>query len=166
MRRSITQAQETFCNGLFLSARWFVVSAAAHEGINLIVLPNREAAEYCAADLYHLTEGDCVFYLPDSGKSLEKSNFKASLGVQRTSALGKILKESSEKLFLVTYPEALSEPVPAAGTIQKTLSNNPYMKLPVDKWAENGAPKRVLLLMDKINEEIIKREIADEEFLK
>ena len=40
------------------------------------------------------------------------------------------------------------------------------MKLPVDKWAENGAPKRVLLLMDKINEEIIKREIADEEFLK
>ena len=53
-----------------------------------------------------------------------------------------------------------------AGTIQKTLSNNPYMKLPVDKWAENGAPKRVLLLMDKINEEIIKREIADEEFLK
>ena len=120
LRRSITQAQETFCNGLFLSARWFVVSAAAHEGINLIVLPNREAAEYCAADLYHLTEGDCVFYLPDSGKSLEKSNFKASLGVQRTSALGKILKESSEKLFLVTYPEALSEPVPAAGTIQKT----------------------------------------------
>ncbi len=120
LRRSITQAQETICNGLFLSARWFVVSAAAHEGINLIVLPNREAAEYCAADLYHLTEGDCVFYLPDSGKSLEKSNFKASLGVQRTSALGKILKESSEKLFLVTYPEALSEPVPAAGTIQKT----------------------------------------------
>ena len=120
LRRSITQAQETFCNGLFFSARWFVVSAAAHEGINLIVLPNREAAEYCAADLYHLTEGDCVFYLPDSGKSLEKSNFKASLGVQRTSALGKILKESSEKLFLVTYPEALSEPVPAAGTIQKT----------------------------------------------
>lgn len=120
LRRSITQAQETFCNGLFLSARWFVVSAAAYEGINLIVLPNREAAEYCAADLYHLTEGDCVFYLPDSGKSLEKSNFKASLGVQRTSALGKILKESSEKLFLVTYPEALSEPVPAAGTIQKT----------------------------------------------
>ena len=80
LRRSIHQARETFCNGLFLSARWFVVSAAAHEGINLIVLPNREAAEYCAADLYHLTEGDCVFYLPDSGKNLEKSNFKASLG--------------------------------------------------------------------------------------
>ena len=121
LRRSIHQARETFCNGLFLSARWFVVSAAAHEGINLIVLPNREAAEYCAADLYHLTEGDCVFYLPDSGKNLEKSNFKASLGVQRTSALGKILHATPrEKIFLVTYPDALSEFVPAAGTIQNT----------------------------------------------
>ena len=121
LRRSIHQARETFCNGLFLSARWFVVSAAAHEGINLIVLPNREAAEYCAADLYHLTEGDCVFYLPDSGKNLEKSNFKASLGVQRTSALGKILHATPrEKIFLVTYPDALSESVPAARTIQNT----------------------------------------------
>ena len=121
LRRSIHQARETFCNGLFLSARWFVVYAAAHEGINLIVLPNREAAEYCAADLYHLTEGDCVFYLPDSGKNLEKSNFKASLGVQRTSALGKILHATPrEKIFLVTYPDALSESVPAAGTIQNT----------------------------------------------
>ena len=138
LRRSIHQARETFCNGLFLSARWFVVSAAAHEGINLIVLPNREAAEYCAADLYHLTEGDCVFYLPDSGKNLEKSNFKASLGVQRTSALGKILHATPrEKTFLVTYPDALSEAVPAAGTIQNTaLQLRKEMEISHEKLVE------------------------------
>ena len=58
---------ETFCSGLFLSARWFVVSQVVEKGIHLIVLPTREAAEYCSADLYNLVEGDCVFFLLDSG---------------------------------------------------------------------------------------------------
>lgn len=53
-----------------------------------------------------------------------------------------------------------------AGTVQKTLSNNPYMKLPISKWAESGAPKRVLLLTEKINEEIINCKVSEEEFLK
>ena len=36
---------EIFCSGLFLSARWFVVSQLDHEGIQLIVLPDRDSAE-------------------------------------------------------------------------------------------------------------------------
>ena len=51
---------EIFCSGLFLSARWFVVSQLDHEGIQLIVLPDRDSAEYCAADLYDLIDGDKV----------------------------------------------------------------------------------------------------------
>ena len=34
------------------------------------------------------------------------------------------------------------------GTINATLSRNPYMKLHVGKWKENGAKERVLRLMD------------------
>lgn len=34
------------------------------------------------------------------------------------------------------------------GTINATLSRNPYMKLHVDKWKENGAMERVLKLKD------------------
>ena len=70
----MNSSMETFCSGLFLSARWFVVSQVVEKGIHLIVLPTREAAEYCSADLYNLVEGDCVFFLPDSGGAVERSN--------------------------------------------------------------------------------------------
>ena len=34
-----------------------------------------------------------------------------------------------------------------AGTVQRTISNHPYMRLHVDKWKENGASTRELILM-------------------
>ncbi|MBR2127616.1 MAG: transcription-repair coupling factor [Bacteroidales bacterium] len=112
---------ETFCSGLFLSARWFVVSQLDHDGIQVIVLPDKESAEYCAADLYNLIEGDCVFFLPDSGKSLERSNYKSTLSVQRTSAIGKILEHDEGKLIVVTYPSAMEEGIPSAQKIKESL---------------------------------------------
>ena len=112
---------EIFCSGLFLSARWFVVSQLDYDGIQLIVLPDRDSAEYCAADLYNLIEGDNVFFLPDSGKRLEKSNYKSTLGVQRTSAIGKILDHKEGNLLIVTYPSALEEEIPDEGRIRESL---------------------------------------------
>ena len=112
---------ETFCSGLFLSARWFVVSQLDHDGMQLIILPDKESAEYCAADLYNLIEGDKVFFLPDSGKNLERSNYKSSLGVQRTSAVGKILEYKDGQLVIVTYPSALEECIPDTGRIKESL---------------------------------------------
>ena len=112
---------EIFCNGLFLSARWFVVSQLDYDGIQLIVLPDRDSAEYCAADLYNLVEGDCVFFLPDSGKRLEKSNYKSTLGVQRTSAIGKILDHNEGRLVVVTYPSAIEEGIPEESRIRESL---------------------------------------------
>ena len=110
-----------FCSGLFLSARWFVVSQLSYEGIQVIVLPDRDSAEYCAVDLYNLIEGDCVFFMPDSGKTLEKSNYKASLGVQRTSAIGKIMEYGGGPLVIVTYPSALEEAMPVPEEIRKAV---------------------------------------------
>ena len=120
---SLVSKRETYCKGLFLSARWFVVSQAASGGTNVIVLPDKDSAEYCCSDLYALTDGDIVFYLPDSGKGVERSNYKSSLGVQRTSAVGKILSNSdnSKRLFIVTYPDALDEPVPAPDKIRTSI---------------------------------------------
>ena len=118
----IENRKETFCSGLLLSARWMVVSQLDHQGIQMIILPDRDSAEYCAADLYNFIEGDRVYFLPDSGKNLERSNYKSSLGVQRTSALGKILEfEKGEQLIIVTYPAALEEPVPDKGKISGSL---------------------------------------------
>ena len=117
----VSSSMETFCSGLFLSARWFVVSQLDHDGIQVIVLPDKESAEYCAADLYNLIEGDCVFFLPDSGKSLERSNYKSTLSVQRTSAIGKILEHDEGKLIVVTYPSAMEEGIPSAQKIKESL---------------------------------------------
>ena len=118
----IENGVEIFCSGLFLSARWMVVSQLDHQGLQMIVLPDRDSAEYCASDLYSLVKEDCVFFLPDSGRNLEKSNYKSSLSVQRTSAIGKILEyKSGEQLYIVTYPSALSEGVPAGQDIRDSL---------------------------------------------
>ena len=105
--------KDIYCQGLFLSARWFVLSAARGAGMSLVVLPDKESAEYCAADLYNLTEGDKVFYLPDSGKNAVRSNYKSSLGVQRTSAIGKI-RSREPGTVIVSYPEALEERLPSS----------------------------------------------------
>ncbi len=121
LTENISSSLEIFCSGLFLSARWFVVSQLGHEGVQLIVLPDKESAEYCAADLYNLIEGDRVFFLPDSGKSLEKSNYKSSLSVQRTSALGKILEYKEGQLIIVTYPSAIEEEIPDTSKIKEAL---------------------------------------------
>ena len=123
LRKKAASCKETYCRGLFLSARWFVLSQVAADEMNVIVMPDRESAEYCASDLYSLTEGDIVFFLPHSGRGVERSNYKSSLGVQRTTALGKILEYDSTpgRCYIVTYPEALEEDVPTAGKIGESV---------------------------------------------
>ena len=122
LAKKIDCSDEIFCNGLFLSARWFAVSQLDHDGFQMIILPDKDSAEYCAADLYNLIEGDRVFFLPDSGKTLERSNYKSTLGVQRTSAIGKILEYKEEqKLIVVTYPSALEEGIPESGKIKESV---------------------------------------------
>ena len=117
----ISSESEVFCDGLFLSARWFVLAQAAGKGLHFILLPDRESAEYCSADLYNIVEGDTVFYLPESGKGVERSNYKSTLGVQRTAALEKILSYRKGTLFIVTYPEAIEEKIPAEGKMKGAI---------------------------------------------
>ena len=129
LRRSINSSLTgdpvvVYCTGLFLSARWLAVSSAAPEDkVHLIILPTKEAAEYCAADLYSLIEGDRVFFLPDSGKTVERSNYKSSLSVQRTAAVGKLLSFHPEEgpLFVVSYPEAIEETLPRPAEISDAV---------------------------------------------
>ncbi|MCR5547912.1 MAG: transcription-repair coupling factor [Bacteroidales bacterium] len=122
LRSRILSGKEVFCRGLFLSARWFVLSQVAEKGMHLVILPNQEAAEYCSTDLYNLVEGDTVFYLPASGKSVERSNYKSSLGVQRTSAIGRIVGFTGKELsIIVTYPEALEELIPSEKEIKESI---------------------------------------------
>lgn len=119
----IAAGGNVFCSGLFLSARWFVLTQASIKGINFIILPDKESAEYCVSDLYSLTEGDVSYFLPDSGKGVERSNYKSSLSVQRTSAIGKILSDfdNLNLLYIVTYPDAIEEMIPEKSRIANAL---------------------------------------------
>lgn len=121
VRSRILSDRKVFCRGLFLSARWFVFSQIAEKGYHLIILPNQEAAEYCCSDLYSLIEGNNIHYLPTSGKSVERSNYKSTLGVQRTAAINKLLDKSSDFSVIVTYPDALEENIPTLKSIKKSL---------------------------------------------
>ena len=81
-----------------------------------------------------MVEGDCVFFLPESGKSVERSNYKSSLGVQRTAAIGKILQKDGYRVFIVTYPEAIEEGVPSEKKLADALfSISTGQRLPYDE---------------------------------
>ena len=121
LRDRLKEKSDVYCSGLFLSARWFVLSQAVDSGTHIVLLPNKEAAEYCASDLYNLIEGDRVFYLPSSGKGIERSNYKSSLGVQRTAAVGQLLSKDAGLKIFVTFPEALEESIPDPGSIRSSV---------------------------------------------
>ena len=120
LKTRIDKENTVYCSGLFLSARWFVLSDAAPDGVNLIILPDKESAEYCTSDLYQLTQGDKVFLLPPDGKGIERSNYKSSISVQRTAAISAILKNKGEQVFIVCCADALGQKIPSA---QKEGSN-------------------------------------------
>lgn len=123
LAEKISLSKEVYCDGLILSAKWFVLSGVAGDGVHLIILPDKESAEYCVTDLYNLIEGDRVFFLPDSGHSLERSNYKSSLSVQRTSAISKLSQYRKEDglLAVVTYPAAIGEKIPGGKRISDSL---------------------------------------------
>ncbi len=125
--KKMAEQGDVCCSGLFLSARFMVFSQVATSGQHLLVLPDKESAEYCAADLYSLIDGDKVFFLPESGKLVERSNYRATLQVQRTSAISRIVEYKEDEnnddnlLVIVSYPEALEEGVPSGGKMKNAV---------------------------------------------
>ncbi len=113
--------KEICCRGLFLSARWMVLSSVADKGLHFIILPDIESAEYCTSDLYNFIDGDRVFFLPESGRSVERSNYKSSLAVQRTAAISSIISADDEFRLIVSYPAAIAESVPSLKDISDSI---------------------------------------------
>ena len=123
LRSRILSDRTVFCRGLFMSARWFILSYLADKGTHFVILPTKEAAEYCCSDLYSLVQGDRVFFLPEAGASVERSNYKSSLGVQRTAAISRIMSGEDNDIIIVSYPEALDELVPLTDSIRESVTN-------------------------------------------
>lgn len=54
---------------------------------------------------------------------------------------------------MLTYEKGRDYKCPP-GTIANTFSDNPIYKLHVDEWEKNGAPQRMLLLLNKLRKEL------------
>lgn len=122
LKKLIEGGKDVCCTGLHFSSRWFLLSSVSSGRLNFIILPTREEAEYCACDLYNIIEGDRVFFLPDSAINLQKSSFKSTVEVQRTSAITEISRyKDKDTLYIVTYPEAIEEGVPSLKKLKKPV---------------------------------------------
>lgn len=141
LEQQLAEKKNVYCNGLFFSARWFVLSSIKSDNLNFIILPSRDDAEYCACDLYNLVDGDRVFFLPDSATNHQKSNFKDTASVQRTSALKEINEFSGgSPLYIVSYPEAVGESVPNRNKIRK-----PVLSLKIKDNITHGRISEILI---------------------
>lgn len=148
IRKRLSTGRDVFCTGLHQSARWFALKdASGGKGIHLIILPTKESAEFCTADLYNLIDGDKVYFIPDTGRGIEKSNYKSTLSVQRTSAIERLLgAKDGDILFFVSYPAALNEKIPDIENIRNNSTlirkgdDTGYEKL-IEKLLEYGFEK-------------------------
>lgn len=105
--------KEIYCKGIFFSARSVLASEISTKGRFLVIMPSADEAEYFTNDLYGLCDGDDVFYLPSRKESAQKSNYKSTISVQRTSALHFLEDSSKERIIIVAFPESIEDSVPS-----------------------------------------------------
>lgn len=106
----------TFCNGLHGSAAAMVFSALTCRRIKgkpyLFVLNNEEEAGYFYHDLTQMLGDKNVLFFPSSyRRAVKYAQRDAANEVLRTQVLNALADRNEEYLFIVTYPEALSERV-------------------------------------------------------
>lgn len=119
---------------LFASARSIILHAIHNRLITkqksstiLIVMDNADDAQYMYADLRTLSQDKDVYFFPASHRRRQKTD--EAMVVQRTEVLSMLImdkgrsKELMDKgygeVIIVTYPEALIEPVPQPETLQQ-----------------------------------------------
>lgn len=120
-----TKAGWVQAQGLVASARWWI-AAAAHraglQGLQVVILPDREEALYACSDLESLLGASVVSLFPGSYKrKFGEGEQDPYLVLQRAGVLGQMsLRTNETPHWLVTWPEALMEEV----VMNTTLARN------------------------------------------
>ncbi len=112
--------------GLHASERFVILSELATELPLFIVMDNQDEAQYAYADLQTLEAK--VLYFPTSRR--RRQGVDEAMQIQRTEVLTALSQEArgesgkanvkSQMPIVVTYPEAISEPVPQKETLRKS----------------------------------------------
>lgn len=76
------------------------------------------------------------------------SSWAVAYGVARDSGgYEGSVKDFERKAMNLTLPLSFEHEC-SVGTVQRTISNHPYMRLHIDKWRESGASSREIVLME------------------
>jgi len=97
-----------------------MAAAAAVSPVNLVVMSGRDEAAYCYSDLSSLLPLEQVFFFPSCYKrGVKDGQLDASNIVQRTAVLNAVI-DGRQPLFIVTFPDALSEKVASRNEVEKS----------------------------------------------
>ncbi len=124
-----SNARTVNIGGLYGSSKALAMSSAFKEGINIVVMDNREEAQFITNDLYNLMEEENVFYFPASsnlGRSKINTIKDSSQKVQRSAAISSLNsffsgEGKNSKIILVTYPAAIYEKIPNRKLVEKNI---------------------------------------------
>lgn len=106
--------------GLYGSSKSFVLASSLPAGINVVIMDNKEEAQFFSNDLYNLMDEDCVFFFPCSSNSVSNkiSTIRdSSQKVQRSAAISALRgfldgESTLKKIILVAYPASVYEKIP------------------------------------------------------
>jgi transcription-repair coupling factor (superfamily II helicase) len=123
-------------SGLVGSADAFVATAMAQSSAchHLFIMQDREAAAYFQNNIKSLYPQKDVFYLPDSFKRSQHFDEINNTNVlMRTETINRLNIASSKSELIVTYPEALMEPVVRANKlVEQSLRMAIHEKFDID----------------------------------
>ena len=111
------QSNHVFLQGLFASSPAVVISTlydSSQCGLYLIVLNSQEDAAYFYHDLVQILGDTDVLYFPSAYRRAAKYGQRDDANaILRTEVLSRlsVYNENADKLFVVTSPDALAEPV-------------------------------------------------------
>ncbi|MBR1808294.1 MAG: transcription-repair coupling factor [Paludibacteraceae bacterium] len=128
--------QHLLLTGLCASAKALSLANvfdSKHQTI-LYVAENHDDASYLQHDLASIASEDCVSLFPSAYRIRQRNHQPdESYAIQRTELLGK-LSAAKPRALILTYPEALLDPVPAKHTLAtQTLTLNQGDETGIDK---------------------------------
>lgn len=101
-----------YLNGLIASSKAVIASLCQQHGPHLIVANDRDTAGYLYHDLVQLIGEKPTFFLPSSYKRNPGDGGQDAQNIlMRTETLSALLAGKESHLYIVTYPEALTEKV-------------------------------------------------------
>ena len=115
--------------GLYGSSKSFAFACTVGEGATIVVMDNKEQAQFFTNDLYNLFDEDCVYFFPCSS-NITSSKIKtikdSSQKVQRSAAISSLSsflsgESKNKRVILIGYPASIYEKIPNNKVLKKSL---------------------------------------------